>query len=130
MNKPWSYCEGCRQTTPRRLDGVCMACGTSAAQDMGRKDDAEKDPWHLLPWLGARAVVRVLAFGARKYSPGGWRKVENARDRYYSAAIRHLVAWYQGERNDPESSESHLAHACACVLFLLEIEVAHEKDAT
>jgi hypothetical protein len=33
----------------------------------GRKDDTGKDPWDLVPWDAVRAVVKVLAFGAKKY---------------------------------------------------------------
>lgn len=34
----------------------------------GRKDDSGKDPWHLAPWDAFRAIVKVLRFGANKYS--------------------------------------------------------------
>lgn len=94
----------------------------SAAKPVGLKADTGKDAYHLVPWIAVRAVVRVLMFGARKYSPGNWAHVENARDRYFDAAIRHLVAWHAGERVDPESGLPHLAHAGCCVLFLLAPE--------
>lgn len=85
----------------------------------GEKRDAGKDPWHLLPLRAVREVVRVLDFGARKYAPGGWRDVPDSEDRYFSAAMRHLVAWRDGETVDVESGLPHLAHAACCVLFLL-----------
>lgn len=100
----------------------CEPIAASPAEPVGRKLDDGKEPWHLVPFAAARAVVRVLAFGARKYAPNNWRRVENARDRYFSAALRHLVAWHQGERVDPESGLPHLAHAACCVLFLLAPE--------
>jgi hypothetical protein len=89
----------------------------------GRKDDAEKARWDLLPFDAAAAVVAVLTFGARKYAPDNWLVVPDARRRYLAAALRHLTAWAQGEKLDPESGHPHLAHAGACILFLLAFDL-------
>jgi hypothetical protein len=89
---------------------------------MTTKHDSEKPRWDLLPFDAIGAVVRVLTFGARKYAPDNWRTVPESRRRYFSAAQRHLAAWWQGERTDPESGEHHLAHAACCVLFLLALD--------
>jgi len=51
-----------------------------------------------------------------------WQQVENPRERYYDAAMRHLYAWFNGEPKDLETGESHLAHAICCLLFLLWFE--------
>lgn len=90
----------------------------------GVKFDGGKRPWRLLPWKATGVVVDVLKFGAEKYSPDNWRKVPQARERYFDAAIRHLEAWHGGEMMDPESGLHHLAHAACCVLFILELELA------
>lgn len=84
----------------------------------GVKDDQEKNRWELLPWAAVEDVVRVLTYGAKKYSPENWRKVENGRERYWAAAQRHLAAWRRGERADAETGISHLAHAMCCLAFL------------
>jgi hypothetical protein len=68
-------------------------------------------------------VLRVLEFGAKKYGAENWREVPDARRRYYDAADRHLRAWWEGEALDPDTGESHLAHAACCLLFLLGFEV-------
>lgn len=34
----------------------------------GTKNDKAKDPWHLAPWDAVRSIVKVLAFGANKYT--------------------------------------------------------------
>lgn len=88
----------------------------------GTKFDHGKDPWHLLPWDAARAVVRVLAFGAGKYSERNW---ENgmAWSRPFAALQRHLTAWWDGEKADPETGYSHLWHAGCCVFFLIAFEL-------
>lgn len=84
----------------------------------GQKHDQGKTPWDLVPWAQVADVARVLQYGAKKYAPGGWKKVPNARDRYFAAAMRHILAWYQGERIDAESKLPHLAHAATNLLFL------------
>jgi hypothetical protein len=93
----------------------------------GTKHDTGKDPWHLAPWDAFREVVRVLAFGATKYAPRNW---ENgiAYSRLYSAALRHLTAWHEGEDRDPETGISHLAHASCCVLFMLAFTIRGRVD--
>lgn len=63
----------------------------------------------------------MLQHGAAKYGENNWQKVE-PRSRYIAAALRHLNAHQQGERNDPETGLSHLAHATCCLLFLLHFE--------
>jgi len=85
---------------------------------IGRKYDAGKPRWDLLPWLQLGDVVKVLTHGAQKYGANNWRTVENGRDRYFAATLRHLVAWRNGERTDKESRLPHLAHAACNLLFL------------
>lgn len=65
-------------------------------------------------------VIEVLEIGARKYSPDNWKKVENAR--YHDALLRHLLAYMQGEKLDPETDKEHLVHLVCCALFLIEKE--------
>ena len=89
--------------------------------DIGKKNDAGKPRWRLLPWHAVQKVVDVLGFGAKKYGDDNWRKVDNAQDRYFDAALRHLVAWRNGEDLDPESGLPRLAHASCCILFLIDI---------
>lgn len=88
---------------------------------LGRKYDSGKLDYTLIPWEGLDDVVRVLEFGAKKYSRDNWREVEGGETRYLAAAFRHLIAHNQGETNDPESGLPHLAHAGCCLLFLLAI---------
>jgi hypothetical protein len=92
--------------------------GTSSNQ--GRKDDAGKTRFHLLPVRALRTVVDVLTYGASRYGADNWRHVEFARERYFDAALRHIYAWWDGEQLDPESGLPHLAHAICSLIFLLE----------
>ena len=88
----------------------------------GKKYDAGKLPHHLLPLDAIEGVAAVLAYGATKYEPRGWEK-GMAWSRLFSAALRHLFAWWKGEKADPETGYSHLAHAACCVLFLAAYEI-------
>lgn len=88
----------------------------------GKKFDAEKLRFSLIPQGVLFPVIKVLEFGAKKYSENNWRHVENARTRYFDAAHRHLDAWWKGETVDSETGESHLAHAICCLMFLLSLD--------
>lgn len=87
----------------------------------GRKDDAAKPDMVLVPPDAFVAVARVFTAGAVKYQDrsDNWSRVEEGRDRYASALLRHFCAWRLGEQADPETGESHLAHLAACALILL-----------
>lgn len=89
----------------------------------GIKHDDAKPRWSLLPAGTVRAIVQVLEFGATKYSPGNWQRVPGSRQRYYDALMRHIEAWWGGERLDPETRLPHLAHAGCCLLFLLWVDL-------
>lgn len=84
----------------------------------GIKFDDNKDKWHLLPIEVLKEVVQVLMAGAKKYSPDNWKKVL-PKERYFDACLRHLTAYQSGEKKDPETGKSHLAHAICCLIFLL-----------
>lgn len=83
----------------------------------GQKFDADKPQISLLPWRQVEGVVRVLEFGAKKYSVGNWKKVPEGERRYLDAAARHLGKIIEGEKIDPESGLSHWYHAACCCLF-------------
>lgn len=87
----------------------------------GVKDDKEKLRYDLLPWKALNGLVKVLTFGAKKYSPEGWRSVPNATNRYEAALLRHLYALKRGERIDPDSGLRHIDHMVANVIFLSEL---------
>lgn len=93
---------------------------------VGTKHDDGKLPWHLLPWREVEEVVRVLKHGADKYGEENWKSLEYPQQRYFSAAQRHLVAWWtarsDSETRDRESRLNHLAHAACCLLFILHFE--------
>lgn len=89
-------------------------------QAIGRKDDSNKPRYSLLPTGTINQVVQVLEYGASdKYEVDNWQKIPDARRRFYDAAMRHIDAWWNGEKIDEESKLPHLAHAICCLLFLM-----------
>lgn len=89
----------------------------------GRKDDAGKLRYDLMPIHAEQEVVDVLTKGAEKYGDHNWICVERPNYRYYSAMRRHVAAWQRGEQTDPETNNHHLAHAVCSLLFLLELDL-------
>lgn len=87
-----------------------------------QKFDQGKLRMDLIPPNTINTLAQVLTYGANKYRPNGWKAVDDATERYYSAAMRHLMAWRSGEFTDPESGMSHLAHVLTNIAFLIEFE--------
>lgn len=92
------------------------------APTTGSKHDSGKPLMGAVPPNAQLAVARVLTFGAEKYGRDNWRQVEDAETRYLDAALRHINACQRGEAVDPESGESHLAHAVCSLMFMLEMQ--------
>ena len=84
----------------------------------GVKYDGDKLRYDLVQWGAIDDLVKVLGMGAKKYSDDNWKQVEDAERRYMAAVYRHLSAYNQGEKVDPESGLSHLAHAMTSLMFL------------
>lgn len=90
------------------------------------KKDENKPRWSLIPSGTLSQIIKVLEFGAAFYQVDNWQGVPDARRRYYDAVMRHVEAWWGGEKNDPESGLPHLAHAATCLLFLMWFD--NEED--
>lgn len=83
-----------------------------------KKDDGKPD-WSLVPFEGLEGMVRVLEFGAKKYSRNNWMTAGGfSYRRVITACLRHLFAYMRGEDNDPESGLSHISHAQCNLLFI------------
>lgn len=68
------------------------------------------------------AVSAVLSYGAQKYEPNSWKKID--MNRYRDAMYRHMLE----DGIDEESGLLHLAHQACNVLFLLEDKLSKMTD--
>jgi hypothetical protein len=87
----------------------------------GHKDDSGKVRMDLIPPELLFAVGDILTFGASKYAPRNW-ETGMLWSRPFGALMRHLWAWWGGEKLDPETGRSHLWHAGCCIAFLIAYE--------
>lgn len=67
-------------------------------------------------------IAEILGYGAEKYEPYSFQKVTNGLDKYYAAAMRHLLAWRTGDFEDVETGQNHLLHAACNLMFLLRLQ--------
>ncbi len=107
----------CNWTRPNEVELIA-----SKNESGGTKHDSNKPRMELLPQEALEEIAKVLTFGAKKYDDNNWRKGFDY-SRLIGASLRHIAAFQQNENTDPESGESHLAHAACCLLFL----ITHEK---
>jgi hypothetical protein len=88
----------------------------------GMKNNRDKARVDLLPGRPLLEISKVLGRGAEKYAANNWRLGLKYSDTMGSL-MRHLIAFNEGEDDDPETGLSHLAHAGCQLLFLLEYEL-------
>lgn len=90
----------------------------------GKKDDNNKAPVRagVINYFpnALLEIAKVSAFGAKKYSWGNWKFVENGKTRYGDAQMRHACLSHI-ESHDKESGLLHAAHEAWCALARLEI---------
>lgn len=97
-----------------------------SSQGINPKDliGAKKVDLSLLPTGGVILAADCMADGAKKYGPFNWREVGKPVQymTYLSAAMRHLVAYIDGEDNAKDSGKHHVAHAIAGLMVLLDAQ--------
>lgn len=87
---------------------------------------AQKDgkvPYDKIPWDVLAGDARVHASGAAKYGERNWRVDKILASTYEGAIMRHFIAWFGGEDNDPDSGESHLYHIRCCCAVMLDAQI-------
>jgi hypothetical protein len=92
----------------------------------GRKDDAGKLRFDLVPIDPLRKLAQVYTIGAEKYEDRNWEKGIRW-GRIYAAMMRHATAWWNGETNDPIDGQHHLSSVAWCAFALMEYERTHPE---
>ena len=97
----------------------------------GMKWDGGKLRWDLLDLETLEPIVNRFTKGAEKYGPNNWQLVDDAKERYYAAAMRHLCEYRKGNRDDDDPRfadyPSHLAASIWNMLCLLWFENQERK---
>lgn len=107
--------------TLKKLQNQLPGISASDLPSTAVKFDQGKLDWSLLPWDTLEEIIKVLQFGAGKYSPWNWAEGDGFKyTRLFNSSMRHFIAWFwRREDKDPETGLSHMAHLGCNVLFLL-----------
>lgn len=81
------------------------------------KNDNGKNMLSLIEPQFVVLLGEILTFGANKYAKNNW-KLCTDESRYKDALLRHIYAYLNGEKIDPESGLSHLGHAAFGLMAL------------
>ena len=92
----------------------------------GAKFDIGKTRYDLIPAFSLDELAKVYTMGAEKYDDNNWRKGLKW-GRIFGAIMRHLWAFWRGERLDSESGLHHLAHAAWGCFTLMEYDITHPE---
>ena len=79
-----------------------------------------KPPLSSIPPVGLMHLGQAMENGRQKYGRMNWREKKVTSSIYYDAAMRHLLAWWDGEERAQDSGVHHLGHAMACLAILLD----------
>lgn len=90
-------------------------------QEAGAKFDAGKARIDLIAPEFLFGTAEILDFGAQKYGERNW-EAGMSWSRPFAALMRHMWAWWRGEKLDDETGKSHLWHAACCLMFLIAFE--------
>lgn len=82
-----------------------------------------KPPLALIPAPAMLQMAEAFRDGAAKYGAANWRKDPVSASTYINAALRHIVAWYDGEEVAQDSRVHHLGHAAACLAIILDAQL-------
>jgi len=90
-----------------------------AAPKEGKKSDSGKPDYALLTRPMLESMIAAFMFGQGRYGRGNF-KGGFTNTRLLAAAMRHIMAFNDGEDLDPDSNVSHLGHAMAALAMCLD----------
>jgi hypothetical protein len=85
-----------------------------------------KPPLHCIPTPVLFEVGMGMFEGGWKYREANWRKIGVRASIYYDAAMRHLIAWWEGEDIDPASNIHHISKVISCLSVLRDCQMQAE----
>ena len=108
----------------KRIDSLIEQAEKKRLDDTNPKDllGVKKPPISLIPSAGLLHEAMAMKNGAIKYGPFNFREKKVQALIYADAAMRHLLAWIDGEEVAEDSGVHHLGHARACLSILLDAQ--------
>jgi hypothetical protein len=98
-----------------------------ANSETGIRENNGKLRWGLVDYKALEPMIRVLEFGARKYSDDNWKKGLVHRE-VLESAQRHLAAMLSGENIDNESYQLHAGHVMCNLMFWVHFYQDEERN--
>lgn len=90
----------------------------SPTETRASKNDQEKIDLSLIPKVALEAEALAFMVGEKKYGRYNYCKGHKS-SQLIAAAMRHLLAYSEGEELDPKDGQPHLGSVRACVAMLL-----------
>lgn len=135
--EPLKQCETCRHYSRGVEVSPCLRCShvpdmwepraTHTFKTPSAPDDNPKTAFGLkkpamssVPPTALIHLSRAMSDGRKKYGHMNWREKKVSSTIYYDAAMRHLMAWFDGEETAEDSGVHHLGHAMACLAIILD----------
>lgn len=119
--------------TPVEWDATFIDPPQSAApkefKDTNPKDSVgcTKPPMHCIPAHVLFEVGMGMFEGGWKYREANYRVIGVRASIYYDAAMRHLIAWWEGEDIDPASQIHHISKVISCLAVLRDCQMQAEN---
>ncbi len=117
------------EAAEERVDAVIEAAVAATAAKHALPDNnpktavgRAKPPLHAIPPTALLHLGLAMEDGEHKYGLFNWRDRDVSSSVYYDAALRHLMAWWDGEQVATDSKVHHLGHVMACCAILLDAE--------
>lgn len=116
------------KTEERVIEAALQDCNVAESPE-NPKDaiGATKIPLSVVPSSVLMEVAMGMFDGAWKYRSYNYREIPIRYSRYYDAAMRHLMAWWEGEDIDPDSGLSHVTKVISCLTVLRDAMLQSEN---
>lgn len=91
-------------------------------EDKALRYNDNKPDWSLVHFPSLEPMVRVLEYGAKKYTVGevsgreNWKKPMDKKQ-ILNSAMRHLIRLMEDEELDSESNLPHVGHLMCNLMF-------------
>ena len=86
------------------------------ASETGLRFNEGKPRWSLMSYKAMEPMIKVLEYGATKYTDHNWKKGLNSVE-ILECLQRHLAALMDGEKMDQESMQQHIGHIMCNAMF-------------